>query len=186
MGLFDKITGNKKTRASNTPTGLVVYDSKTGNTEKMAIAISEGMQENGVDTKAKRVDKTSLNDLLEADAIVIGSPTYFANTTTRMKDFIDKTIKIYPDKLGDKVGATFTSCGGVGGDMTVLTFIQTMLLHRMVIIGPESGGFGMVQIGDADEKCLSDCRAFGNRIAAFAVALEAGKEKLAATETAQA
>ncbi len=178
MGLFDKITGKDAAKASNLPRGLVVYDSKSGNTEKMATAIGKGMQENGVNTSVKRVEKTSTNDLVDADVIVFGSPTYFANMTTRMKDFIDKSIKIYPDKLADKAGAAFTACDGVGGDMTVTTFLQAMLLHRMVVIGPESGGFGVVQVGAVDEKCLSDCQAFGNRIAAFTVALEAGKEKL--------
>jgi NAD(P)H dehydrogenase (quinone) len=181
MGLFDKITGKVAAKDSSVPRGIVVYDSKTGNTEKMALAISQGMQQNGVDTRVKRVDKATLNDLMEADAIVLGSPTYFANMTTKMKDFIDKSIKIYPDKLADKAGAAFTVCDGVGGDMTVLAFLQAMLLHRMVVIGPESGGFGAVQVGDVDEKCLSDCQAFGNRIAAFTVALEAGKEKLQVT-----
>jgi NAD(P)H dehydrogenase (quinone) len=173
MGLFDKITGKDAAKGSNVLRGLVVYDSKTSNTEKMALAIGQG--------KVKRVDKASLNDLMEADAIVLGSPTYFANMTTKMKDFIDKSIKIYPDKLADKAGAAFTACGGVGGDMTVLAFLQAMLLHRMVVIGPESGGFGVVQVGDVDDKCLADCQAFGNRIAAFTVALEAGKEKLQLT-----
>jgi len=181
MGLFDKITGKDAAKGSNIPRGLVVYDSKSGNTEKMALAISQGMQQNGVEAKVKRVDKASVNDLMEADAIVLGSPTYFANMTTKMKDFIDKSIKVYPDKLADKAGAAFTACGGVGGDMTVLAFLQAMLLHRMVVIGPESGGFGVVQVGEVDDKCLADCQAFGNRIAAFTVALEAGKEKLQVT-----
>jgi multimeric flavodoxin WrbA len=126
----------------------------------------------------KRADKTSLSDLEEADAIVLGAPTYFANMTTKMKDLIDKSIKLYPDKLADKAGAAFTACGGVGGDMTVIAILQAMLLHRMVVIGPESGGFGVVQAGAVDEKCLADCQAFGNRVAAFTIALEAGKEKL--------
>lgn len=178
MGLFDKITGKDAAKASNVTRGLVVYDTKTGNTEKMALAIAEGMKQNGVETKVKRADKATLNDLQEADAIVLGAPTYFANMTTKMKDFIDKSIKLYPDKLADKAGAAFTACGGVGGDITVLALLQAMLLHRMVVVGPESGGFGVVQIGDVDDKCIQDCQAFGNRVAAFTIALEAGKEKL--------
>jgi NAD(P)H dehydrogenase (quinone) len=181
MGLFNKISGEKAAKSGNMPRGLVVYDSKSSNTEKMALAIGQGMQENGVETKIKRVEKATVNDLIEADAIVMGSPTYFANMTTKMKDFVDKSIKNYPDKMADKAGAAFTACGGVGGDLTVLAFLEAMLLHRMVIIGPESGGFGVVQVGDVDDKCLADCQAFGNRIAAFTVALEAGKEKLKVT-----
>jgi NAD(P)H dehydrogenase (quinone) len=180
MSFFNKLIGKNAgiTKEGILLRGLVVYDSKTGNTEKMALAIGQGMQENGVETRVKRVEKASMNDLIESQVIVLGSPTYFANMSTKMKDFIDKTIKIYPDRLADKAGACFTACDGVGGDIAVLNFTQAMLMHRMVIIGPESGGFGIVQVGNTDDRCIADCQAFGNRIGAFTIALEAGKEKI--------
>lgn len=71
------------------PRGLIVYDSKSGNTEKMAVAISRGMQKAGLEVKVKRADKATANDLMQADAIVLGSPTYFANVSAKMKEFID-------------------------------------------------------------------------------------------------
>ena len=123
------------------PKGLVVYDSKDGNTEKMAMAISRGMKKAGLDVDVKRADDTTLNDLTEADAIALGSPTYFANMSDKMKEFIDKSIDIYPDKLKDKIGAAFTSCSGIGGEMTLLSLIVAMFLHRMVIVGHQSGSF---------------------------------------------
>jgi len=46
---------------------LVVYDSETGNTEKMAKAISEGIKEAGHNVETKHVDKTSLDDLVLAE-----------------------------------------------------------------------------------------------------------------------
>jgi len=44
------------------PKGLVVYDSKTGNTEKMAIAIAQGMGGGGLEVKVKRVGDASLSE----------------------------------------------------------------------------------------------------------------------------
>lgn len=70
---------------------LVIYDSVTGNTEKMAKAIGDGLRESGLDVGVKRVDDTSLNDLVDADAIVMGSPTYFSTMTAKMKAFVDKS-----------------------------------------------------------------------------------------------
>ena len=148
---------------------LVVYDSETGNTEKMANAISEGIQEAGHDVEAKHVDKTSLDDLMAADAIVLGSPTYFCTMSGKMKNLIDKSIEIYPDKLQNKIGAAFTSSGDIAGgnETALLSLIQAMLMHRMVIVGHQSGSFGAVSIGEPDKECLAGCKEFGKRIAYF-------------------
>ena len=151
--------------------GLVVYDSKTGNTEKMAMAISRGMERAGLDTEAKRVENTSLTDLTDADAIVLGSPTYFANVSGKMKEFIDKSVEIYPNQLKDKVGAAFTSWGGIGAETTLLSLIMAMFLHRMIIVGHQSGEFGAISFGAPDDKCIAQCEAFGERIADVTKAL---------------
>jgi len=148
---------------------LVVYDSQTGNTEKMAKAISVGIKEAGHDVEVKHVDKTSLDDLIAADAIVLGSPTYFCTMSGKMKALIDKSIEIYPDKLQNKIGAAFTSSGDIAGgnETTLLSLIQAMLMHRMVIVGHQSGSFGAVSIGEPDKECLAKCKEFGQRIAYF-------------------
>ena len=155
------------------PKALVVYDSKTGNTEKMARAIGEGLQEAGVNTEIKKVDNTALDDLVAADIIVLGSPTQFCTMSDKMKALIDKSIEIYPNKLKNKVGAAFTSSGIIAGgnETTLLSLIQAMLMHQMVIIGHQSGSFGAVSIGDPDKKCLTDCIKFGKRIADLTVRL---------------
>ena len=147
------------------PKGLVVYDSKTGNTEKMAMAISEGMKKGGLETEAKKVGDTSMSDLINADAIVFGSPTYFANISNKMKEFIDETVEIYPNQLKNKIGAAFTSWGGIGPETTLLSFIMAMLLHRMIIVGHQSGEFGAISFGAPDDKQKGQCEAFGERIA---------------------
>jgi len=148
---------------------LVVYDSETGNTEKMANAISEGIKEAGHDVEAKHVDKTSLDDLMAADAIILGSPTYFCTMSGKMKNLIDKSIEIYPDKLQNKIGAAFTSSGDIAGgnETALLSLIQAMLMHRMIIVGHQSGSFGAVSIGEPDKECLAGCKEFGKRIANF-------------------
>ncbi len=156
--------------------GIVVYDSKGGNTEKLAAAIARGMQKAGLETKVKKVEKATTKDLVEADAVVLGSPTYFANMTAKMKDFIDRSIKIYPDKLKDKVGAVFTSYGGVGGDVTAISLILAMLLHRMIIVGHQSGEFGALSLETENEKDIADSEAFGERIGSLTKALLAGRE----------
>jgi NAD(P)H dehydrogenase (quinone) len=91
---------------------LVVYDSKTGNTEKMALAVAKGAEHvSDVDVMVKKIKQANLNDLLAADAIVMGSPTYFGQMSAKLKDLIDESIKVHK-KLGVKVGVEFTSLGG--------------------------------------------------------------------------
>ncbi len=151
--------------------GLVVYDSKTGHTEKMAMSISQGMEGGGLEVKVKRVENASLSDLTDADAIVLGSPTYFGNMSGNMKQFVDKSIELYPDKLNDKVGAAFTSYEGDGDYTTLLSLIIALLFHRMIIVGHQSGTLGAISFEEPDDKCVAECQVFGERIADFAKAI---------------
>lgn len=148
---------------------LVIYDSATGNTEKMAVAIGEGLRESGLDVGVKKVDDTNLNDLVDADAIVMGSPTYFSTMTAKMKAFIDKSIDLWPDepgKLKNKIGAAFTSCASAdgGSETTLIALIRAMVWHGMVIVGHQSGALGAVSLEAPDEKCTVGCKEFGRRI----------------------
>lgn len=156
------------------PKGLVVYDSKTGNTEKMATAISRGMQKAGLGAEAKRVENVSMSDLVDADAIVLGSPTYFANVSAKMKELIDNSVEIYPDQLKNKVGAAFTSWEGIGAETALLSLIMAMFVHRMIIVGHQTGDFGAISLGTPDDKCIARCEAFGERIADVTKALAKG------------
>ena len=152
---------------------LVVYDSVTGHTEKMAEAIGDGIRESGLEVEVKKVDDTTLDDLVAADAIVMGSPTYFSTVTAKMKAFIDKSVDIWPGepgKLKDKIGAAFTSCAGAdgGNETTLLSLIRAMLWHGMVIVGHQSGSCGAVSVEAPDDQCIVGCRQFGNRIGSLA------------------
>lgn len=151
------------------PKALIVYDSNTGNTEKMAQAIGEGISGAKMEVEVKRVNDTSLADLVAADAIILGSPTQFCTMSDKMKALIDKSIQIYPHKLQNKVGAAFTSSGDIAGgnETTLLSLIQAMLMHRMIIVGHQSGSFGAVSIGQPNKRSLARCKDFGKRIADF-------------------
>ena len=58
---------------------LVVDYSGTGNTKAMAEAVVEGVnQAAGVEVILKEAEQTSVNDLVNTDALAFGSPTYFS------------------------------------------------------------------------------------------------------------
>lgn len=134
---------------------LIVYDSKTGNTERMAYAVAEGAKQvEGVEVAVKRVENTKLEDLLDADGIIIGSPTRYGQMSAKIKDLIERTIEIH-GKLEGKVGAAFTSSGGIGtgAETTLLSIIEAMLIHGMIIQGiSEDKHYGAIAVEEPKEE----------------------------------
>ena len=148
---------------------LIVYDTKTGNTKKMAEAIRDGIRRSEIDVDLKKADETSLDDLIATDIIVFGSPTYYCNMSGELKLLLDKTFDIH-GKLENKLGAAFASSSFIAGgnETTTLAIIQAMLMHRMIIVGHQTGIFGAISIQKPDDKCINECRDFGIRIADIA------------------
>ena len=150
---------------------LIVYDSKTGNTERMAYAVAEGAKQvEGVEVTVKRVEDAKLEDLLDADGIIIGSPTRYGQMSAKIKDLIERTIEIH-GKLEGKVGAAFTSSGeiGTGAETTLLSIIEAMLIHGMIIQGiSEDRHYGAIAVEEPKEEELEKCRELGRRTAELA------------------
>jgi NAD(P)H dehydrogenase (quinone) len=71
-------------------TVLVTYHSVSGNTEKMAQAVVEGAKSiSGTSVVLKRVREVIGDDLLSADAVIVGSPVYVGNMSGEVKTFFD-------------------------------------------------------------------------------------------------
>jgi len=147
---------------------LVVYDSGTGNTEKAAVLVAEGVKEvAGIDCILKKVDDTTLDDLLDADGIIIGSPTYYGTMSGKIKELLDKSVDVH-GKLEGKVGAAFTSSGGTasGAETTILSILEALLIHGMIVQGnPHSQHYGLAVVGAPNSKEKGTCRRFGVRVA---------------------
>lgn len=149
---------------------LIIYDSRTGNTEKMAMAVAEGAKQ-VPDTKVtvKSVDKAKVEDLLDADGIILGSPTYYGDMSGRLKEFIDKSNKIH-GKLKGKVGGAFTSAGGTacGAETTLLAMTHALLIHGMVVQGRfDDKHYGPTAVESPGEEEESLCRELGARVASL-------------------
>ena len=147
---------------------LVVYDSKTGNTEKMAYAISGGVKKvEKIAVEVKERADTSLEDLQRASGIIFGSPTYYGDASAPIKNLVDRSVEIH-GKLEGKVGAAFTSSGGIatGAETTLLSLLQAMLIHGMVIQGrSKTQHYGAAAVGSPNETELQSCRDLGEKTA---------------------
>lgn len=134
----------------------------------MAFAVAKGAKEAGmVDVMLKKVDKTTNKDLLKADGIIVGSPTYYGQMSNKLKTLFDESVEIH-GKLEGKVGAAFTSSGGVatGAETTILSIIQAMLIHGMVIQGRAQGGhYGAAAVGEPKGREEEKCSELGRMVA---------------------
>lgn len=93
------------------PNVLVVYESKYGNTERVAEAIIEGMKEiSGVEASLRERKGVNYEELPNYDAILIGSPNHMGNALHSILGFIGKVGKL---KLEGKPVAVFDTYRGV-------------------------------------------------------------------------
>ena len=84
---------------------IIVYWSKTGNTEKVALAIQEGLEETGVDVSLKRVKDAEDVDFYAYDLVCIGFPSYRWSPPTPMDAFLSSKFRAYHKAERVKVGA---------------------------------------------------------------------------------
>jgi NAD(P)H dehydrogenase (quinone) len=146
---------------------LICYYSRSGNTKKMAYLIQKGVMDADVEVDTKDVKDVKVDDLKDYDGIIIGSPTYYGGPSSQVKDLLDRSIK-YHGKLQDKVGGAFSSSANVGGgnETTVLSILQSLLIHGMVVCGDSSGDhYGPVSIEKPDARAEKNCIRYGKRVA---------------------
>ena len=152
------------------PRVLILYYTRTGNTEKMARLIEEGAKSAGAEVSLQTVPGASPDDLQGFDGIIIGSPTYYGLPAAEIIKFLDDSVKFH-GKLEGKVGAAFSSSANIGGgnETVILAILEAMLVHGMVIQGvPKGDHYGPVSIGVPDERVMKQCRSLGERVAKLA------------------
>jgi len=181
--------GNPGDAADPAPvTVLVTYHSVTGNTEKMAQGVAEGAKAvSGTSVVLKRVGEVAAEDLVSSDAVIVGSPVYFANMSGEVKTFFDNwSLKFglfQERKMRNKVGAAFATGLAVsaGKEFTILSIFAAMLNNQMIIVSG-GGGFGASATTGPDspgidEKELAAARDLGTRVAEVAAVVKRGSSK---------
>jgi NAD(P)H dehydrogenase (quinone) len=154
---------------------LVLYYSSFGHIERMAEAEAEGARGTGAQVDVKRVPElvprpvaqaarykldqmapiAQVDDLLDYDAIIFGTPTRYGNMAAQMKAFIDQTGALWAkDKLVGKVGSVFTATASQhGGQETTIVSFHVVLMHLgFVVIGLPytfKGQLGVTQVQGA-------------------------------------
>jgi NAD(P)H dehydrogenase (quinone) len=165
----------------------IVYDGDpNGPLDRLAQGIEIGAAD-VADTRVlrHRAAQVTIEHLIEADAIILGSPNWHGMTAD-LKQVIDQTGLIWEQgKLVGKVGAAFTTGWSRSGgqEFTLLTLLHTLLAHGMVIVGlpwskrmVKSGSYyGPTAVGGPTEDDLGQARALGRRVARYASWIAAGR-----------
>jgi NAD(P)H dehydrogenase (quinone) len=151
---------------------LVLYYSSFGHIERMAEAEAEGARFAGAHVDIKRVPElvprmqaqaarykldqvapvAHVEDLLDYDAVIFGTPTRYGNMAAQMKNFIDQTRGLWAkDKLVGKVGSVFTATASQhGGQETTIISFHVVLMHLgFIVIGLPytfKGQLGVTQV----------------------------------------
>jgi flavodoxin I len=100
---------------------LVVYDSVYGNTEQVALAISNSLSSEGNIEKV-HVNEVKLKQLQGLDYLIVGSPTHAFKPTKAIRQFLKSVSK---DSLRDvKVAAFDTRISKGDVNSTVFNFFE--------------------------------------------------------------
>ena len=151
----------------------IVYFSENGNTKSLAEVVATGARKiENTKVNVFSIDDVDYDCLQKSDAVIIGSPTHYANTCWQLKKWIDE-LSSYNVNLEGKIGGVFVTAQYVqgGADIAALTLIQHLMVKGMLVY---SGSCAMgkpyihlapVAINGNDEFNASLCDTFGQRVA---------------------
>lgn len=142
----------------------VIYYSATGHGTRMAQVIEQAAQAAGAEVRVRHIAETNpverfqdnpawkgnydatkdlpaatADDLVWADAVILGSPTRFSNVAAPFQAFLDSLGGVWSQgKLADKVYAAYTSSNTLhGGQETTLQKIYQVVQHfGGIIVAP--------------------------------------------------
>lgn len=118
---------------------VVVCHSGYGHTLKQAEAVAKGAGAElvAIDTEGN-LSEAQWASLDDADAIILGSPTYMGSVTWQFKKFADASSKAwFTQKWKDKVFGGFTNSATMNGDKhsTIHYFITLAMQHSGIWVG---------------------------------------------------
>jgi flavodoxin len=144
------------------PKVLVAYTSRTGNTQKMAEFIAEGIRFAALPVDLKKISEIKTEKDLEGyDGFVFGCPTYHRDMTGGMKTFLFLAQKA---NLVGKMGGAFASYthSGESGSMIYET-MQHVFKMDMVDLGALNLKEEAISSPDGIRACQDYGKAIGEK-----------------------
>jgi len=140
---------------------LVVYCSMSGNTKAAAEAIAEGARTAGARVTLKKGADAQPKDLLECDAVALGSYDAFSYMGGGLKDFLDRAFYPTQGQVTDKPYAAFLTHGGGGKAIESIESIAQSFKFKKAVKP-------VLVKGKPEGQAIVDLKALGAKLAAAA------------------
>lgn len=133
-----------------------------GRTEKLRVAVNDGIREAATDleVRERRALDAGADDLLWANAVILGTPEHFGYMSGALKDFFDRTFYPCENRTAGLPWGLFISAGNDGtGTRTAVERIVAGYRWKSVIEP-------VIVVGEPDAAALERCRELGATLAA--------------------
>lgn len=155
---------------------LVLYQSNSGNTARMAELVAEGAAAKiGTEVRLINIEQARAEDVLWAEGIAVGSPTNLGLLSWKMKRFWDEVMIDHWGKIDGKIGCAFTSAGGWagGGELACQSLTTLLMNYGFLVFGVtdyisriQTLHYGAVAAKEPREAEIQEaCRRLGLRLA---------------------
>jgi flavorubredoxin len=138
---------------------LIAYCSMSGNTKTAAEAIADGARKAGAQVTIKTGTDAQPNDLLECDAVALGSYDAFSYMGGGLKDFFDRAFYPTQGQVTDKPYVAFVTHGGGGRAIKSIESIAGYFKLKKV-------ADSMLVEGRPEGKAIDDLKELGAKLAA--------------------
>lgn len=141
---------------------LVVYYSLSGNTEAAAKAVEKGAKEvPDTQVTVKSGLEATVDDLVDSDALAVGTPDYFSYMAGGLKDFFDRTYYPTQEKVTGKPCIAFLTHGGGGKALESVEVMCQKFKFKMI-------GKSILIKGKPDSEAETQLMEAGRKLAAAA------------------
>jgi NAD(P)H dehydrogenase (quinone) len=165
---------------------LVLYDSASGNTAKMAGLVAEGAASiPGVEVRQRQIDDAMAADVLWCDGLALGSPTNMGLLSWKMKRFWDETMAPLWMKVDGKIGCAFSSSGGWGGgtELACQSLLTVLMNFGFLVFGVTdyaskltTAHYGAITAREPRDDAQAACRLLGKRLAEWVAVFGDGRQ----------
>jgi NAD(P)H dehydrogenase (quinone) len=166
---------------------LVLFDSASGNTAKMAELVAEGAAGiDGIEVRLRSVEEATSQDVVWCDGLAVGSPTNMGLISWKMKRFWDETMADQWMKVDGKIATAFSSSGGWGGgsELACQSILTLMLNFGFLVFGVTdyvskltTAHYGAVTAREPrSEEAKDACRKLGKRLAEWVATYIGGRD----------
>jgi NAD(P)H dehydrogenase (quinone) len=154
---------------------LVLYDSSSGNTAKMAGLVAEGAASiPGIEVRQRKVGEATADDVLWCDGLALGSPTNMGLLSWKMKQFWDEVMAPQWMKVDGKIACVFSSSGGWGGgtELACQSLLTVLMNFGFLVFGVTdyasklaTAHYGAIAVREPREDgTQAACRLLGKRL----------------------